>query len=62
MEDFELQGRFRFRAESLEAAGAEIRRLQEAAEQAGFEMSTGTVVPAPPDDEPEDGWTGYAPI
>jgi hypothetical protein len=49
---------FRFEAESLETAGAEIRRLQQVAVAAGFELERGRVTDAPPDDE--GGWTSYA--
>jgi hypothetical protein len=50
---------FRFESESVEAAGADLRRLADAAERTGFELIRGKVTPAPPDDENE-GWTSYA--
>jgi hypothetical protein len=51
---------FRFEAESLEAAGSDLRRLQQAARDAGFESMSARVEP----DEPEEriGGTPYAPI
>jgi hypothetical protein len=54
---------FRFESESVETAGGELRRLGDAAEQAGFELVRGKVTPAPPDeDQNQSGWTSYAPL
>lgn len=50
---------FRFEAESLETAGAEISRLQQAAMAVGFELKRGRVTNAPPQDK--GGWTSYGP-
>ena len=52
---------FRFESESGKAAGADLRRLAEAAEKAGFELIRGKVTPAPLDDEKE-GSTSYVPL
>jgi hypothetical protein len=51
---------FRFEAESLETAGSDLRRLQQAARDAGFESMSARVEP----DEPEERTGGalYAPI
>jgi hypothetical protein len=51
---------FRFESESLETAGQQLRKLQLAARDAGFESTSGRVEP----DEPEErtGATPYAPI
>lgn len=62
MEEFVAEVRFRFRAEDLVAAGAELRKLSEASQSVGFKMQTGKVVPAPIDPGSEDGGTSYAPL
>jgi hypothetical protein len=51
---------FRFEAESLETAGSDLRRLQQAARDAGFESMSARVEP----DEPEEhtGGTPYTPV
>ena len=41
--------------------GAELRRLSQAAEAAGFEMRRGQAAPAPPDED-DSGPTGYGPL
>jgi hypothetical protein len=51
---------FRFERESVEAAGAALRRLQEAAQAAGFDLVRGSVAPAAEDDEESRG-TSYGP-
>jgi hypothetical protein len=54
---------FRFESESVEAAGPELRRLSDAAEEAGFELLRGKVTPAPHgEDQNHIGWTSYAPL
>jgi hypothetical protein len=53
---------FRFESGSLESAGAALRRLGDAASDAGFELVRGKVTPAPPKDEDDSGWTSYAPL
>jgi hypothetical protein len=58
---FLVEASFRFRSESLEKAGGEIRRLAKAAESAGFELRRGRVTEAPPDDADDTGWTSYGP-
>lgn len=61
MEAFFADVRLRFEAESLEAAGRALRRLQQVAQGAGFELREGKVTPAPEDEERSEGWTGYGP-
>jgi hypothetical protein len=41
--------------------GAELRRLQQVTEDAGFEVRGGKTVPAPPEDD-DSGATGYVPL
>jgi hypothetical protein len=54
---------FRFESESVKTAGAELRRLGDAAEEAGFELVRGKVTPAPRgEDQNHSGWTSYAPL
>jgi hypothetical protein len=53
---------FRFEAESLDAAGHELRRLQTAAAAVGFDLRRGEVVPAPPEEEDDAGPTYYGPL
>jgi hypothetical protein len=38
---------FRFESESVETAGAELRRLSDAAQGVGFDVVRGKVTPAP---------------
>jgi hypothetical protein len=52
---------FRFECESVRAAGAALRRLQEAAQAAGFELVRGSVAAAA-DDEEESRGTSYGPL
>lgn len=61
MPRFVAEVEFTFEAESLEAVGAELRRLSQAAGDAGFEMRRGRAVPAPPADD-DAGPTGYGPL
>jgi hypothetical protein len=59
-------GRFRaevvfdFEAETLEGAGAELRRLADAAAEVGFHLRTGRVEPRGCDEDAERG-TPYGP-
>ena len=62
MPRFTAELEFRFECESQEAAGAALRRLSEAAERVGFELRRGKVVPAPPDEDDDSGWTSYVPL
>jgi hypothetical protein len=54
---------FRFESESLETAGHQLRQLQLAARDAGFQSMSARVEPDEPE-EPEErtGGTPYAPI
>ena len=61
MASFNAEVVFRFEAESIEAAGAELRRLARAAAAIGFELDAGRVEPRPPDAKGDEGWTGYGP-
>jgi hypothetical protein len=54
--------RMRFEAESVEAAGGALRRLQGLVRDAGFELSEAKITPAPDDGKDATGWTGYAPF
>jgi hypothetical protein len=60
MERFTAEVKFSFEAETIESAGGQLRRLAEAAANAGFDMTDGVVVPGA---EPIDnsGWTPYGP-
>jgi hypothetical protein len=51
MPRFLAEVEFTFEAESLDAVGAELKRLSQAAE----------AVPAPPEED-DSGWTGYGPL
>jgi hypothetical protein len=60
---------FRFDSQSLSTAGADLRRLKEAAERAGFERRGAKLTPATPGESKEgwsekraDGWTDYVPL
>jgi hypothetical protein len=53
---------FRFESESVETAGAEVRRLSDAAENVGFELVRGKVTPSPPEDQDRSGPTYYVPL
>jgi hypothetical protein len=62
MARFVAEVSFRFESQDISTAGAELRRLAEAASEAGFELKHGKVTGAPPHDEGESGWTSYAPL
>jgi hypothetical protein len=62
MPKFSVEGVFSFEAESIEAAGAELRRLAVAARTVGFELDSGLVEPRPADADQEDGPTPYGPL
>ena len=54
---------FRFASESVETAGADLRRLSAAAQDVGFDLVRGKVTPAPPDeDQDRSGLTYYGPL
>jgi hypothetical protein len=57
---FKATIQFRFEAESIEKAGAELRRLQVAAREIGVTDVTGQVMLDEAD--ADEGWTGYAPV
>jgi hypothetical protein len=61
MPRFLAEVEFTFEADSVEAVGAELRRLSQAAEAVGFELRRGQAVPAPPEED-DSGWTGYGPL
>lgn len=61
MPPFNARAEFRFEAESIEAAGAELRRLAVAARSAGFELVEGRVEASPPDEE-DGSPTSYRPL
>jgi hypothetical protein len=58
----------RFNSESVSTAGADIQRLKQAAESAGFELKGAKVTPATPGEsksgwsEKAGDWTRYAPL
>jgi len=62
MPSFNAEVVFRFEAESVEAAGAELKRLALAARTVGFELRRGRVEPRSTKAEEGDGWTGYGPL
>jgi hypothetical protein len=62
MPRFNVEGVFSFEAESIEAAGAELRRLAVAARTVGFELESGRVEPRPADADQDDGPTSYGPL
>ena len=53
---------FRFEAEGLDAAGHELYRLQSVADAAGFDVKSGEIVPAPPEEEDDGGPSYYVPL
>jgi hypothetical protein len=53
---------FRFEAESIEAAGTELRRLARTAATIGFQLEEGRVEPRSPDAKGDEGWTNYGPF
>lgn len=62
MPPFTAEVVFHFEAESVEAAGAELRRLALAAQRVGFELKQGRVEPRSENADEGDGWTSYAPL
>jgi hypothetical protein len=63
MEKFRAEAEFRFAADSLDAASADIRRLVEASTAVGFELKRVKVEPVPAGiDEDEGDWTNYGPF
>jgi hypothetical protein len=63
MARFIAEGSFRFESESVETAGADLRRLSAAAQDVGFDLVRGKVTPAPPDeDQDRSGPTYYVPL
>jgi hypothetical protein len=58
---FSAKVELRFESESLESAGADLRRLQEAAQAAGFDLIRGEVVPAEGGGRQSNG-TSYGPF
>jgi hypothetical protein len=62
VELFVADVRLRFEAESVEAAGGALRRLQGLVRDAGFELSKAKVTPSSEDEPDASGWTGYAPL
>ena len=61
MPPFNAEVVFRFEAESIEAAGAELRRLALAAQSVGFELERGRVEPGSTAED-DDGPTSYSPL
>ena len=61
MPTFSAEVQFRFECESLEEARSSLRKLAQAAESAGFELTQGKVVPAPDTPDELQGWTEYGP-
>jgi hypothetical protein len=53
------RGCIRFEAESVEAAGAELRRLALAARAVGFQIEQGRAEARSTDADEDDGWTNY---
>jgi hypothetical protein len=58
VELFRAEVVFDFEADSLEAAGQHLRRLQEAAEAVGFELKNARVVPRPPEQSANSPYSG----
>ena len=61
LQTFSAEVQFRFECASLEEAGNSLRKLAQAAESAGFELTQGKVVPAPETPDELQGWTDYGP-
>jgi hypothetical protein len=65
---FDAEVWFGFDSENVSSAGADLKRLREVAERAGFELRGGKVTPATPGEtkagwsEEVDGWTSYVPL
>jgi hypothetical protein len=62
MPPFTAEAVFRLEAESVEAAGAELRRLALAARTVGFQLEQGRVEARSTDADEDDGWTNYGPL
>jgi hypothetical protein len=62
MPPFTAEVVFRFEAESVEAAGAELRRLAVTARLAGFELEQGRVGARSTGGDDDDRWTNYGPL
>jgi hypothetical protein len=62
MPAFNAEVVFRFEAESIEAAGAELRRLAQAAQTVGFELRQGRVESRSEDADEGDGPPSYGPL
>jgi hypothetical protein len=62
MPPFTAEVVFRFEAESVEAAGAELRRLALAARTVGFELEQGRVEARSTGADEDDGWSNYGPL
>lgn len=60
MERFTVEVKFSFETETIETAGAQLRRLSEAATSVGFDMTEAVVVPGSESID-EGGWTSYGP-
>jgi hypothetical protein len=61
MPRFLAEVEFRFECDRLEAASAELRRLQQVAQDAGFDLIRARTTPAPPEED-DSGPTGYVPL
>jgi hypothetical protein len=46
----------------VQTAGADLRRLSQAAQEVGFDLKRGKVTEAPPDNDDEGGGTSYVPL
>jgi hypothetical protein len=53
---------FHFESESVQTAGADLRRLSQAAQEVGFDLKRGKVSEAPPDNDDESGGTSFVPL
>jgi hypothetical protein len=60
--NLEAQVTFRFRAESLRTAGAEIRELREAAAGVGFELLGARIEEVSPSEPSTGSGTSYVPL
>jgi len=58
----EVSFHFDFESESVQTAGADLLRLSQAAQEAGFDLKRGKVTEAPPDKDDESGGTSYGPL
>jgi hypothetical protein len=53
---------FEFRSESVRTAGADIRRLADAAAEAGFDIAGARIEEAPPPERQSGQGTSYVPL